>query len=96
MGSPGVAVLVARVVNGAKVVETQGTPALADAETARDTQAEICLIGQVATRATRAETVEARMETLATAGTAAAPGEAVPGVVEAVQLEGAGHDLPLG
>ena len=79
MGSPGVAVLVARVVNGAKVVETQGTPALADAETARDTQAEICLTGQVATRAARAET-----------------GEAVPGVVEAVHLEGAGHDLPLG
>jgi hypothetical protein len=93
LGSPGVAVLVARVVNGAKVVETQGTPALADAETARDTQAEICLTGQVAARA---ETGEARMETLATAGTAAAPGEAVPGVVEAVQLEGAGHDLPLG
>ena len=36
------------------------------------------------------------METLATAGTAAAPGEAVPEVVEAVQGEGAGHDLPLG
>ena len=52
--------------------------------------------GQVATRAARAETGEARMETLATAGTAAAPGEAVPGVVEAVQGEGAGHDLPLG
>lgn len=36
------------------------------------------------------------METLAIAETAAAPGEAVPGVVEAVQGEGAGHDLPLG
>jgi len=83
-------------VGEAKAAETQGPPALADAETPRDTRAETCLTGKVVTHATRAETEEARMETLATAGTAAAPGEAVPGVVEAVQGEGAGHDLPLG
>ena len=83
-------------VGAAKAAETRGTLALARAETARDTQAETCLTGQVATRAARVEAGEARMETLATAGTVAAPGEAVPGVVEAVQGEGAGHDLPLG